>query len=86
MIKPKERLELSIRALEIFDIEPNIIKSMLIDLNRITGDNQVAVYDCRKCKHSFANPFDQYFCTYADDKKEYDVDTDDDCNGIHFEQ
>lgn len=40
---------------------------------------KVIKYDCTKCKNSFMNPFDQYFCQL----EEYDV-YDNDCKGVHF--
>ena len=43
-------------------------------------------FDCRKCKHSFSNPFDQYYCRkvgmYG---KEYDIEKDEDCGGSFYE-
>jgi fructose-1-phosphate kinase PfkB-like protein len=38
-IKPEVVLEISIKALEVYDIEPNIIKSMLTNLERILNNN-----------------------------------------------
>jgi len=35
MIKPENNLELSIKALDVFGIEPNIIKSMLLSLETV---------------------------------------------------
>ena len=44
-------------------------------------------FDCHKCKHAFANPFDQYYCLKKDEKgEEYDLEADKDCGGIHFER
>lgn len=37
MIKPEIDLELSIKSLEVYEIEPNIIKSMLSNLHKITA-------------------------------------------------
>jgi hypothetical protein len=37
-------------------------------------------FDCKKCKHSFSNPFDEYYCS-----KNYDIGKDEDCKGIEFE-
>lgn len=43
-------------------------------------------YDCHKCKHSFSNPFDQYFCTKKGvNGEEYDIENDKDCGGIYYE-
>jgi hypothetical protein len=37
MIKPEEDLELSIKALRVYPIEPAIIKNMLYNLRKIVG-------------------------------------------------
>ncbi len=39
MIKPEIDLELSIKALEVYDIDPNIIKSMLDTLQKVVKQN-----------------------------------------------
>lgn len=39
MIKPEEDLELSIKALEVYPIEPAIIKSMLSNLQKVVKQN-----------------------------------------------
>lgn len=39
MIKPEIDLELSIKALEVYGIEPNIIKSMLTNLQKVVKQN-----------------------------------------------
>ena len=39
MIKPEEDLELSIKALEVYPIEPAIIKSMLSNLHEVVKQN-----------------------------------------------
>jgi len=39
MIKPEEDLELSIKALEVYPIEPAIIKSMLLNLQKVVKQN-----------------------------------------------
>ena len=44
-------------------------------------------YDCHKCKHSFSNPFDQYYCQKIDENgEEYDLEADKDCKGIYYER
>lgn len=43
-------------------------------------------FDCYKCKHSFSNPFDQYYCQKTNEKGEkYDLETDKDCEGVYYE-
>jgi hypothetical protein len=43
-------------------------------------------FDCRKCKNSFSNPFDQYYCTKTNDKGiKYDIENGEDCGGKLFE-
>ena len=43
-------------------------------------------FDCHKCKHSFLNPFDQYYCQKTDEKGEvYDLESDKDCGGVYYE-
>lgn len=39
MIRPEIDLELSIKALEVYGIEPNIIKSMLSNLQKVVNKN-----------------------------------------------
>ena len=55
MIKPEIDLELSIKALKVYGIEPNIIESMLTNLQKLVknnavsphiGNNELAVCDC----------------------------------------
>lgn len=44
-------------------------------------------FDCHKCKHSFSNPFDQYYCQKQDDNgNEYDLEKDEDCDGVYYER
>lgn len=44
-------------------------------------------YDCHKCKHSFSNPFDQYYCQKVGlDGNEYDLEKDEDCGGVYYER
>ena len=44
-------------------------------------------YDCHKCKHSFSNPFDQYYCQKIDENgEEYDLEAGKDCKGIYYER
>lgn len=43
-------------------------------------------FDCYKCKHSFQNPFDQYYCQKTDEKGDkYDLEGDKDCGGVYYE-
>ena len=43
-------------------------------------------FDCHKCKHSFSNPFDQYYCQKTDENGEaYDLEADKDCGGVYYE-
>ena len=60
MIKPEVDLELSIKALKVYNIEPNIIKSMLNNLQKILepckcksgnyGYGFAKCFDCGKIK------------------------------------
>ena len=44
-------------------------------------------FDCRKCKHSFMNPFDQYYCMkQGENGEEYDLENDEDCDGVYYER
>jgi hypothetical protein len=38
-------------------------------------------FDCRQCKNSFSNPFDELFC-----ELDYDLEKDEDCDGEYFER
>ena len=42
-------------------------------------------FDCYKCKHSFSNPFDQYYCNKTDEEGAlYDLESGKDCGGIYY--
>jgi len=41
MIKPEIDLELSINALEVYGVEPNIINNMLDNLNKLINNNHI---------------------------------------------
>lgn len=44
-------------------------------------------FDCHKCKHSFSNPFDQYYCQKTTNLgKEFDLEKDEDCGGVYYER
>lgn len=44
-------------------------------------------FDCHKCKHSFSNPFDQYYCVkQGENGQEYDLENDEDCGGVYYER
>jgi Zn finger protein HypA/HybF involved in hydrogenase expression len=44
-------------------------------------------FDCHNCKHSFSNPFDQYYCQKTDENgKGYDLENDEDCGGVYYER
>lgn len=44
-------------------------------------------FDCRNCKHSFSNPFDEYYCEkIGDNGEEYDLGAGEDCGGIYYEK
>lgn len=45
MIKPEIDLELSINALKVYGIEPNIIKSMLANLQKIVNKKSIIPLD-----------------------------------------
>lgn len=70
MIKPEIDLELSINALKVYGIEPNIIKSMLSNLQKIVNKNcniphvsvnEVAV--CLKPEHVICCLMQNGLCT-----------------------
>lgn len=58
--------------------EFNDLNKTIKSLNKLLSPKPIK-YDCTKCKHSFMNPFDQYFCTKAN----YDI-GDNDCKGNEF--
>jgi len=58
--------------------EFNDLNKKIKRLNKLLTPKPIK-YDCTKCKHSFMNPFDQYFCT----KEEYDCENND-CKGKEF--
>ena len=42
-------------------------------------------FDCRKCKHSFSNPFDEYYCQKSGKNgEEYDLEKGEDCGGKFY--
>ena len=42
-------------------------------------------FDCRKCKNSFSNPLDQYYCIMTHDEGiNYDIEKGEDCGGKLF--
>lgn len=45
-------------------------------------------FNCHKCKHSYMNPFDEYYCLKKDysEDKEYDIENNINCGGIHYEK
>jgi len=44
-------------------------------------------FDCYKCKYSFSNPFDQYYCQKTGENgEEYDIENDIDCGGVYYER
>ena len=51
MIKPEVDLELSIKALEVYGIEPNIIKSMLSNLEKILDGKSNLNIDSVTCEN-----------------------------------
>jgi hypothetical protein len=58
---------------------------MLEAVEDLNDDNQLKPkllkLDCTECVNSFMNPFDQYYCW-----KNYDIDKDEDCEGIYFKK
>lgn len=58
MIKPQVDLELSIKALEVYQIEPAIIKNMLSNLNKLTEFIDEAKGIC-------PHPFDEQETTFG---------------------
>ena len=54
------------------------IGKQMVKLNKLLLPKSIK-YDCTKCKNSFMNPFDQYFCA----KEEYNCD-ENDCKGKEF--
>lgn len=44
-------------------------------------------FDCHKCKHSFSNPFDQYYCQkIGENGEEFDLENGEDCGGVYYER
>ena len=44
-------------------------------------------FDCHKCKHSFSNPFDQYYCLKnGENGEEYDIEKGEDCGGKFYKK
>jgi len=86
MKKKKYTVEEIIKAAEIGEVSmigANNIVSLLDEAKHILKVG----YDCYKCKHSFSNPFDQYFCQKTGEKgEEYDLENDKDCGGIYYER
>lgn len=86
MKKKKYTVEEILKASEIGEVS-------MIDAKHVVGllDEARHIlkigFDCHKCKHSFMNPFDQYYCMKQDENgEEYDIDKDQDCNGVYYER
>lgn len=67
---------------EVSMIDAKHIVSLLDESKRILKIG----FDCFKCKHSFSNPFDQYYCKKTDEnREEYDIENGKDCKGVYYE-
>lgn len=80
MKKKKYTVEEYLKAAEIGEVSMIDAKHVcsLLDEARSIINNE---YDCHNCKHSFSNPFDQYYCN-----KGFDLESDVDCNGTKFKK
>lgn len=68
---------------EVSMIDAKHIVSLLDDARHIIKVG----FDCRRCKHSFSNPFDQYYCQkIGENGQMYHLEADNDCGGVYFEQ
>lgn len=89
--KPKQTLIITQDQLAV--IEMFAIQRKDAELNTIYKLNECEFriiphfgFDCHKCKHSFSNPFDQYYCQKTDENgDEYDLEDDKDCGGVYYE-
>lgn len=68
---------------EVSMIDARHVVSLLDEASQIIKKK----FDCRKCKHSFSNPFDQYYCTkITDNNTEFDLENGEDCSGVYYER
>jgi len=68
---------------EVSMIDANHVVSLLDEAKHILKKG----FDCRKCKHSFSNPFDQYYCQKVGvNGEEYDLENDEDCASVYYER
>ncbi len=66
---------------EVSMIDAKHIVSLLDKAKRILKDK----FDCQKCRHSFSNPFDQYYCLKKNGKgEEYNLEENQDCGGVYY--
>jgi hypothetical protein len=73
--------ELKIAAKEI-KLQSGVIEYLI---KQVRKNQQQSNYDCRKCKNSFSNPFDQYYCTIPNTEGVYyDIEKGEDCGGKLF--
>lgn len=74
----KYTIEEYLKAAEIGEvsmIDAKYVVSLLDESRHILKEG----FDCHKCKYSFSNPFDEYFC-----EKGYDIASDMACGGDYY--
>ena len=86
MKKKKYTVEEILKAAEIGEVSMIDAKNTVSLLDEAKHIVQV-YFDCYKCKHSFSNPFDQYYCTKKGDNGEkYNLEAGEDCGGVYYER
>ena len=86
MKKKKYTIEQFLKAAELGEVSMIDAKHIVSLLDEATHILKVG-FDCRKCKESFSNPFDQYYCQKKDENgNHYDIDNYKDCGGIHYKE
>jgi len=84
MKKKKYTVEEFLKAAEIGEVSMIDAKHTVSLLEEAKHILKVC-FDCHKCKHSFSNPFDQYYCQKTDENgDEYDLEADKDCGGVYY--
>lgn len=84
MKKKKYTKEEFLKAAEIGEVSMIDAKHIISLLDEASHILKVG-FDCHKCKESFSNPFDQYYCRKKDENgNHYDINNNKDCGGIHY--
>jgi phosphoribosylpyrophosphate synthetase len=75
-----------LKAAEIGEVSMIDAKHIVSLLNEAKHILKVG-FDCHKCKHSFSNPFDQYYCQkITNTGKDFNLENDEDCGGVYYER